>query len=342
LESLETAEKGEGEPVTAEPVPAPRDGTPIPVTVGAGPATLSVDVNLIQVDAMVRDRAGKPMSNLRQGDFRVFEDGVEQRIQFFSRDQLPLAVALVIDRSGSVAPLMPQVQSAAYQALQLLKAGDEVALFTFAGSVELLEELTPNRQRVANRIGRITAGGGTAIVDAVAEALRYLDTAAPDRRGAVILISDNVDGRNNVPVNHAIELALETEAVIYSVKVGQGTPGLFGIPGLPGIPSPRLPGLGGDDPVPALTKETGGEIFDATGTASIGTALTMAVDRLKLRYTLSYASQTAGDARAEKGGYHRIEVRLVDRFGRPDADYTVHSRSGYYDPPSKDKRTPAP
>jgi VWFA-related protein len=322
LESLETAES----------VPVPADGTAVPA--GATPATLSVDVNLVQVDAIVRDRSGKPMSNLRQGDFRVFEDGVEQRIQFFSRDQLPLAVALVIDRSGSVAPLMPQVQAAAYQALQLLKAGDQVALFTFAGSVEMLEELTPSRQRVANRIGNITAGGGTAIVDAVAEALRYLDTAAPDRRGAVILISDNVDGRNIVPVNQAIELALETEAVIYSVKVGAGGGGLFGIPGIPGLPAPRIPGLGGDDPVPALTKETGGEIFDATGTGSIGTALTMAVDRLKLRYTLSYASQTAGAARSEKGGYHRIEVRLVDRFGRPDADYTVNARSGYYDPPT--------
>jgi VWFA-related protein len=248
-----------------------------------------------------------------------------------------MAIALVIDRSGSVAPLMPAVQSAAFQALQLLKAGDEVCLFTFAGDVEMLEELTPNRQRVANRIGGIRAGGGTAIVDAVSEALRYLDTAAHDRRRAVILISDNIEGHSSTPVERAIEFALESEAVVYSVRVGAGSSGGAGLPGLPGIPGiSRLPGLGSSsDLVREITKETGGEIFDATGGGSIAAALTTAVDRLKLRYTLSYASEKSGLARSAKGGYHRIQVKLVSRFGRADTDYTIHSRSGYYDPPVK-------
>jgi VWFA-related protein len=299
------------------------------------PKVLSIDVNLVQVDAVVRDRAGKPMNNLRKEDFVVLEDGTERPIQFFSRDQLPLAVALVIDRSGSVAPLMHDVQNAAYQALQLLKAGDEVCLFSFSGSVELLEELTVDRQRVANRIGRIQAGGGTAIVDAVSEALRYLEATAPERRGAVILISDNLEGRSTATVDQAVAFALESEASIYSVKVGNGAGGsIFGLPRIPGLPTPRIPipGMGTEDPVKKLTRETGGEIFDATGGASIATALTTAVDRLKLRYTLSYAGASRSST---KGGYHRIEVRLVSRFGKPDADYTIHHRSGYYDSSTK-------
>jgi VWFA-related protein len=291
-------------------------------------------VNLVQVDAVVRDRAGRPMNNLRKEDFVVLEDGSERPIQFFSRDQLPLAVALVIDRSGSVAPMMNDVQNAAYQALKLLKPGDEVCLFSFSGSVELLEELTEDRQRVANHIGRIQAGGGTAIVDAVSEALHYLEATAPDRRGAVILVSDNIEGRSIATVEHAISFALESEAAIYSVKVGNDAGGLFGIPKIPGIPAPRLPlpGIGSDGPVKTITRETGGEIFDATGGASIATALTTAVDRLKLRYTLSYAGASRSST---KGGYHRIEVRLVSRFGKPDADYTIHHRSGYYDSSTK-------
>jgi VWFA-related protein len=224
---------------------------------------------------------------------------------------------------------MNQVQTAAYQALQLLKPGDQVCLFAFAGSVELLEELTTNRQRVANRIGGIRAGGGTTIVDAVSEALQYLAATAPDSRRAVILVSDNLEGRSNVPLRSAIELALETEAVVYSVKVGNGT-GIFGSSGIPGLPVPRfpIPGVGNADPVPTLTKESGGEIFDATGGRSIPAALTAAVDRLKLRYTLGYPSQYS--ERPANGGYHRIQVQLVSRFGRSDVDYTVHARSGYY------------
>ena len=313
----------------------PDTGTPVSA------ATLKVEVNLVQVEAMVRDRTGKPMSNLRQEDFRIFEDGVEQPIQFFSRDKLPLAIALVIDRSGSVAPLMGSVQTAAYQALQLLKTGDQVSLFAFAGSVELLVELTTNRQRVANRIGGIQAGGGTSIVDAVTEALRYLNAAAPDSRRAVILISDNLEGRSVVATDQAVELALETEAVIYSVKVtNNARPSIFNLPGIPGVPTPRfpIPGVGGNaDPVPTLTKETGGEIFDA-GRSSITAALTTAIDRLKLRYTLAYPSTDTGAARSARGGYHRIQVQLVSRFGKPDVDYTVHSRSGYYDPASRTNR----
>ena len=302
------------------------------------PTSLSIDVNLVQVDAVVRDRAGKPMGNLRKEDFRVLEDGIERQIQFFSRDQLPLAVALVVDRSGSVAPLMNDVQNAAYQALKLLKNGDEVCLFSFSGSVELLEELTSDRQRVANRIGRIQAGGGTAIVDGIAEALRYLEASAPDRRRAIILISDNVEGNSATPVNRAVEFALESEAVVYSVKVGNGAAGIFGIPNIPGLPAPRLPlpGRGSDSVVKTITKETGGEIFDASGGASIAAALTTAVDRLKLRYTLSYAGSTA--KADSKAGYHRIQVQLVSRFGKPDTDYTIHHRSGYYDASPKATR----
>jgi len=318
---------------TGETGAAPAAGTVTTIK----PTVLSVDVNLVQVDAVVRDRAGKPMMNLRKEDFIVLEDQTERPIQFFSRDQLPLAVALVIDRSGSVAPLMNDVQNAAYQALRLLKTGDEVCLFSFSGSVELLEELTVDRQRVANRIGRIEAGGGTAIVDAVSEALRYLEATAPDRRGAVILISDNVEGRSAATVDYAVSFALESEAAIYSVKVGNGAAGVFGIPRIPGLPVPRLPlpGRGSDDPVKTITRETGGEIFDATGGASIGTALMTAVDRLKLRYTLSYAG--GAPKSGTKGGYHRIEVRLASRFGKPDTDYTVHHRSGYYDSSAKSK-----
>jgi Ca-activated chloride channel family protein len=313
---------------TSSPVDVVDEGTTASVTT-IKPTVLSVDVNLVQVDAVVRDRSGKPMSSLRQEDFRVFEDGVEKEIQFFSRDQQPLAVALVVDRSGSVAPLMNEVQNAAYQALKLLKSGDQVCLFSFAGSVELLEELTADRQRVANRIGRINAAGGTAIVDGISEALRYLDTTAPDRRRVIILISDNMEGRSRTPEEQAIAFALETEASVYSVKVRNSVSGaIFGIP-VPGLPQMPVPGIGTDDPVKTIIKETGGEIFDATGGKSITAALTSVVDRLKLRYTLSYAGTSLQpDA---KSSFHRIQVQLVNRFGKPDLDYTIHARSGYYD-----------
>jgi VWFA-related protein len=283
--------------------------------------TLSVDVKRVLVDATVRDRYGSPVTTLRKEDFRLFADGIERPIQEFSRDELPLAVALLVDRSGSVGPLMNRIQSAAAQALQQLKAGDEVCLVSFAERPELLVELTTDRDRIANRIGYIRAGGGTGIVDAVNEALAYLSKAAPDRRRAVILISDNQEGRSYTPMDQVIRLASETDAVVYSVKIGvQPPPGWT--PGIlaPGFPTPAM----AVDPVPAITRETGGEIF-ATNAASLDGALATAIARLKLRYTLSFIPDSSSTR-----AYHQIEVRLADRFGRSGSDYIVYSRSGYF------------
>ncbi|PYV12824.1 MAG: hypothetical protein DMG07_16185, partial [Acidobacteria bacterium] len=176
-------------PAGPAPKPAPASETPAP----ADPGTfkLSVNVQLVVVDAVVRDRVGRPMDNLKREDFRLFEDGNEQEIRNFSRDELPLAVALVVDRSGSVAPFINELRRAAYHALMQLKRGDRVALFTFAGEVQRLEDLTTDRQRIADRIATIHAGGGTNIVDALFDAVYYLGMVAPDSRRAVILVSDN-------------------------------------------------------------------------------------------------------------------------------------------------------
>ncbi|HEX4997150.1 MAG TPA: VWA domain-containing protein [Terriglobia bacterium] len=322
-------------PDSAVPVPVFSDATPavaVPAqpadTVGGVPVdapssdalpsfTLSVNVNLAQVDALVRDRSGRPINNLSIGDFRLFEDGIEKPIQTFSKDELPLAVALVIDRSGSVAPSMGRIQSAAYQALSQLKAGDSVCLFSFAGDIQMLEPLTTDRQRVANRIGSIGAGGGTDIVDALFDAMSYLEEAAFDRRRAIILISDNQDVGGSVSVPQLVQLAHRSETVVYSVKIDTGG---FVLPSI----IPRTPSPFGGNPVPEITRQSGGEIFDVASIGSIDKAMATAVGRLKVRYTLGYSP--TDDTREA----HRIEIRLADRFGRPDSDYTVLSRTESY------------
>ena len=282
---------------------------------------LKVDVQLVMVDATVRDRSGRPMETLRREDFRVFENGLEQTVQSFSRDEYPLAVALVVDRSGSVAPYMNELRQAAYRALHQLKRGDQVCLFTFAGDVQRLEDLTTDRQRIANRIGTIQAGGGTNIVDGLFDAVYYLSLVARDRRRVVILISDNENTtRPRSSQSEVIRLAMESETVIYSVKtVGEGTPLTRRIPVWVGS-------LGKDDLVGKIAHETGGEIIDAGATGSLDSALATVITRLKLRYTLGYNSPNP----TKDGSFRKIDVRLNERYGRPDSDYIVSARRGYY------------
>lgn len=321
IESAETAPATTTIPDSIPPPEASKSTSPVLKGSDGNDAAgfkLSVNVQLVMVDATVKDRSGRPLDNLTQKDFHVYEDGVEQEIRNFSRDEFPLALALVIDRSGSVAPHMNDLRRAAYQALQQLKRGDQVALFSFAGEVERLEDLTTDRQRIADRIAGIRVGGGTNIIDALFDATYYLATVAPDRRRAVLLISDNVNTtKPRTSEGQVIRMALETETVIHSVK----TPGEF-------MPlTMRIPNwIGGAGSVTKVTEETGGEIIDVTGLGSFDAALSAAIMRLKLRYTLGYYPSNA----VRDGTFRKIDVRLAERFGRPSADYSVYARRGYY------------
>jgi Ca-activated chloride channel family protein len=326
--SKDTAPAATGPDVPAPRLPREAPANPAPGTKpaaaeaplpsDAGAFKLSVDVQLVVVDAVVRDRTGRPMDNLKREDFRLFEDGAEQPIRNFSKDEFPLAVALVIDRSGSVAPYINEIRHAAYRALMQLKRGDKVALFTFAGEVQRLEDLTTDRQRIADRIATIRGGGGTNIGDALFDAVYYLGMVAPDSRRAVVLISDNeATTKPRVSEAQTIRMAMESETVVYSVKTpGEGTPLTLRLPNL----------IGGQGPVPRITRETGGEIIDVNAVGSLDAALGEVISRLRLRYTLGYypAQQT------RDGAFRKIDVRLAERFGRQDADYSVHSRRGYY------------
>jgi Ca-activated chloride channel homolog len=319
-DEAESADPGATPAETASRQPIPPSSAPLPPPPDwdSGGYKLKVDVRLVMVDAMVRDRGGRPLENLKQQDFRIFEDGIEQEIQSFSRDELPVALALVVDRSGSVAPYMSEIRQAAYKALSQLKRGDQVALFTFAGEVQRLEDLTTDRQRIADRIAEIRAGGGTNIIDGLFDAVNYLSLVAPDRRRAVILISDNqATTRPRMSQDQLIRFAMESETVIYSVKTpGEAAPVTMRVPLW----------LGGFGSVSKVTEETGGEIIDVSTTGSLDVAMGAVISRLKLRYTLGYQSTNS----ASDSTFRRIDVRLSDRFGRPNSDYSVNARRGYY------------
>ncbi|MGH9863544.1 MAG: VWA domain-containing protein [Candidatus Acidiferrales bacterium] len=308
---------GVGAPVVLPPAPPPP-----PLAGEAGSYKMKMDVRLVLVEAVVRDDRGQVLEGLKREDFRLFEDGTEQQIRHFSRDEMPLAVALVVDRSGSVAPYMPELRGAAYETLKNLKRGDEVALFAFAHNVERLEGLTTDRRRLAERIANIEAEGGTNIADALFAAANYLALAAPERRRAIILISDNEETtRPQVSEKRLIRLAHESEVVIYSVKTpGQQAPYTMRGPMW----------LGGLSSVKKITREAGGEVIDVDRVGSLKAALAAVITRLKTRYTLGYQPTN----KAVDGGFRQVQVRLTERFGRPENDYNVFARRGYYAPTS--------
>ena len=116
-------------------------------------STLRVSVNLVLLDATVKTKAGRIMSDLKKDDFEVREDGVPQRVEIFGRDELPLEVALVLDLSDSIGPFMGPLREAATTALGALKPEDQVALFTFATEAELRVPFTNDKSKIAEQFG---------------------------------------------------------------------------------------------------------------------------------------------------------------------------------------------
>jgi VWFA-related protein len=275
-------------------------------------------VDLVVVEATVRDQEGGIVNNLGRESFRVYENGAEQQISYFSRDELPLAVALVLDCSGSMGPVLKQLHRVAFDTLSSLKQDDQVALFDFAARAEMLVGLTRNRQRIADTIATIRAAGGTVIPDALHEAALYLARAAPARRHAIILVSDNENTlKGYSDEKRVIRQALESEAVIYSVRVEEGSH--------PHSMYVLLP-IFREVSVPKITHETGGEVIDARNIQSIRSAMATAISRLKQRYSLGYYSTN----RRHDGTFREIEIRIIDGSNDPKRKYTVYARRGYY------------
>jgi len=285
-------------------------------TGGADKYTLKANVDLVLVEATVRDQEGGIVNGLSRDNFHVYENGVEQQISYFSRNQLPLAVALVLDCSGSMGPVLKQLHRVAFDTLSSLKPDDQVALFDFAARAEMLVGLTRNRQRIADAIATIQAAGGTVIPDALYEAAVYLAHAAPNRRHAVILVSDNENTlKGYCDEKRVIREALESETVIYSIRVEEGQH--------PHSMYVLLP-IFRDFSVPKMTHETGGEVIDARKIESIRSAMATAIARLKQRYSLGYYSTD----RRHDGAFRPIEIRITDDSS--GGKYTVYARRGYY------------
>jgi Ca-activated chloride channel family protein len=282
-------------------------------------ATFKTSVNLVLVDAMVRDHKGRLQSNLSKANFHIFEDGVEQPLRYFSEAELPLAIALVLDKSGSMRIVFQELRTSAAEILNVLKPHDRVALFTFDREVQRLTDLTTDRQQIAQALDSLEAGGGTDILDALYEAGRYLALSAPKDRKAIVLISDNISSQmmSRIGADELIRRAQQFETDIHSVQVRQL---IFQIALLPSAGFHLLD-------MSHIAKETGGELSKSSA-GGLDKTLTEVLDRIRRRYTIGYYANPT----SQPGQYHRLEVRLVDDKGKPFKDYSISARRGYYTP----------
>lgn len=183
-------------------------------------------VDLINVNATVSDQSGRFVSGLTKDDFRLFDDERPQTITHFNAERVPVSLGIVLDTSGS---MDGDKMYAAKQALerfltQLLDPEDEVFLYRFDNSPQLVEGWTRDKRRISESLYRIQPHGGTALYDAVTEAV-HLAQQGRNKKKAVVIISDGNDTSSRTDVFAVKQLIRETEILVYAIGIDSvGTP----------------------------------------------------------------------------------------------------------------------
>jgi VWFA-related protein len=268
------------------------------------------DTALVTVPVTVMDRNGRYVPLLRREQFRITENGVEQKIAYFATTNSPFSVVLLIDTSGSIQWRLDDIQDAAIKFVEKLKPTDSVMVMSFDDRIQVQCKATTDRNVIEKAIRRTRTGGGTRLYDAVDDILRKHLQTIPGRK-AVVLFTDGVDTTSHrASYDSTLRLAEESDAPIYSVDydtsglgggIGRGTGGrgtIFGIPfPTPGIPGTTQPGSSPGDYrravayLHALSNSTGGRFYSGDSMFGIAQAFTWIAEELGRQYSLVITRQ---------------------------------------------------
>jgi VWFA-related protein len=292
---------------------------------------IRVQVQLVNLFATIRDSNRRLVTDLAREELRVFEDGKEQKIEFFRREtDLPLTLGLLIDTSGSEQKMLPLEQEAASRFLhRVLRPGDLAMVISFDVDVDLLSDFTSDMDRLEGAIRRarinapyspVTPGpipphlqsGGTNFYDALYLACTE-KLARETGRKAIIVITDAVDTGSRVRDKEALEACQRTDTVIHVILIAD-------------------PGFGRDaGTANKFASETGGRVLEPSthgdmdkAFAKLGEAFDQIAEELRSQYIIGYTPANA----ARDGAYRKIKLESTRKGLR------ILTRKGYYAPKS--------
>jgi Ca-activated chloride channel family protein len=268
---------------------------------------ISVETNLIVVNVTVTDALENYVSDLKLEDFKILEDGAQQRILGLTIDEAPFAAVILLDASGSMGNKLSLARAACGNFLSGLRDGDMVAVYSFSGfKVKTLQDFSESRD-VPEAVWDMKARDDTPLYDAIVKAADAL-AQRPERRRAILVVSDGADTRSKASLDEATRKTLDANALIYAVDMSDKAV----------FRSDRKDN--GAEVMKMLAAKTGGRFIATPGGAGLRDAFTGTVEELRRQYTLSYESTN------EKldGKWRAIEVRAA-RLG-----LNIRARQGYY------------
>lgn len=313
---------------------------PTPAATATPPANddaeiIKIETNLVTMPVSVLDRDGRFISGLQEGDFKIFENGIEQKVDYFQSVEQPFTVILMIDVSPSTQFKIDQIHNAAITFIDKLRPNEQVMVIAFDDKVRVLSPITNNRAMLRNAIRQAQFGDGTSLYDAVNFAiddqLRHIQG-----RKAVVLFSDGVDTTSQkANYDSTLRETEEVDALFYTIRYD--TSGDMYGGGSPRWPQPqRKPTLGGilgailmggnvgigggssrgqnsgeyakgKQYLQMLAQNSGGRAFDAQSMYNLDAAFSGIAEELRRQYSLGYYPETVGKI----GDRKQIKIRVM-------------------------------
>ncbi|HEX8130118.1 MAG TPA: VWA domain-containing protein [Pyrinomonadaceae bacterium] len=291
-----------------------------------------VDTSLINLNVRVIDRSNRPVNDVKQEEFKVFEDGVPQQIFSFTRAEVPISYGLVVDNSGSMKTQLEKVIDATRTIIDQNKPGDETFLQRFIDSekIEILQDFTASKDDLFDAMDKMfTEGGQTAVLDAVYLAAEHVgkhkkgDALNDRRRRALILVTDGEDRSSYYNQAKLFDFLRENDVQIYAIGFVNELDAQGGI----------IRKSEKDKAVNLLNKlatETGGRAFYPTSLSELPGIADEITRDLRTQYVVSYSPTN----KRRDGTFRKVNVRIEDS-GRRDKRIAI-TRPGYTAPRGTD------
>jgi len=269
------------------------------------------DVNLVVLLASVADGQGRFVPDLKQENFRVFEDRVEQKLAVFRREDIPITLGLVVDNSGSMRDKRERVNAAALTFVKTSKRDDEVFVVNFNDEfyLDLDKDFSNDPAELGEALERIDSRGGTAMFDAVIGSLDHLKKGSRDKK-VLLVVTDGEDNSSRKTLEVAVQEAQKSSAVIYAI-------------GLLSQESKRAANRAKKG-LQALTTATGGLPYFPGSVQEVEAIGNQIANDIRNQYVLAYYPTNS----LKDGSFRAVKVELNGARGH--GKLQVRTRTGYY------------
>ncbi|MFY9223403.1 MAG: VWA domain-containing protein [Blastocatellia bacterium] len=285
---------------------------------------IRIESELVTLNASAVNSIGQPITNLRETEFLLYEDGIEQEIVHFQSVNTPFNLVLLIDLSGSLKERLKLIRKSAWSFIQATRPEDKVAIITFSGSARLICPLTNDRELLRQKIESIKdADGGTNFYDALERSLLWLLQQAQSERNSIVIMTDGVDnalpgvpGRGSlIGFNELLAKIQESDTIVFPIYINTEEE-VINETGLDVSEAYYL----SREQLKTLSDATGGSIFYANRLEDLSGCYEKVAAELRTIYSLGYYPTNS----AHDGGFRKIRLKV-----KKD-NVKVKTRRGYY------------